>query len=64
MRYTRVSACNRIATGRKMQHDFEVLDTKGALAFTQKRFNELHFNSTADHRGLQGFRRIEAGPDG
>jgi predicted dehydrogenase len=54
---------NWIATGRKMQHDFEVFGTKGALAFTQERFNELHFYSTADHRRRQGFRRIEAGPD-
>ena len=54
---------NWIATGRKMQHAFEVFGTKGALVFTQERFNELHFYSTADHRGRQGFRRIEAGPD-
>jgi predicted dehydrogenase len=54
---------NWIATGRKMQHDFEVYGTKGALAFTQERFNELQFFSTDDRRGRQGFRRIEAGPD-
>jgi len=54
---------NWIATGRKMQHDFEVYGTKGALAYTQERFNELHFFSTADARGRQGFRRIEAAPD-
>ncbi len=54
---------NWIATGRKMQHDFEVYGTKGALAFTQERFNELHFFSTDDRQGRQGFRRIEAGPD-
>jgi predicted dehydrogenase len=54
---------NWIATGRKMQHDFEVYGTTGALAFSQERFNELHFFSTADARGRQGFRRIEAGPD-
>jgi predicted dehydrogenase len=54
---------NWIATGRKMQHDFEVYGTKGALAFTQERFNELHFFSTEDRLGRQGFRRIEAGPD-
>jgi predicted dehydrogenase len=54
---------NWIATGRKMQHDFEVHGTKGALSFSQERFNELHFFSTADARGRQGFRRIEAGPD-
>jgi predicted dehydrogenase len=46
-----------------MQRDFEVFGTKGALAFTQERFEELHFYSTADHHGRQGFRRIEAGPD-
>ncbi len=54
---------NWIATGRKMQHDFEVYGTKGALAFSQERFNELHFFSCEDGRGRQGFRRIEAGPD-
>ena len=54
---------NWIATGRKMQHDFEIYGTKGALAFSQERFNELHFFSTDDARGRQGFRRIEAGPD-
>ncbi len=54
---------NWIATGRKMQHDFEVYGTKGALAFTQERFNELHFFTTENRRGRQGFRRIEAAPD-
>ena len=54
---------NWIATGRKMQHDFEVYGTKGALAFSQERFSELHFFSTQDRRGRQGFRRIEAAPD-
>jgi len=54
---------NWIATGRKMQHDFEVYGTKGALFFTQERFNELHFYSAADEQGQRGFRRIEAGPD-
>ena len=54
---------NWIATGRKMQHDFEIYGTKGALVFTQERFNELHFYSTVDAQGRRGFRRIEAGPD-
>ena len=54
---------NWIATGRKMQHDFEVYGTKGALAFSQEHFSELHFFSTDDRRGRQGFRRIEAAPD-
>ncbi|API57739.1 1-carboxy-3-chloro-3,4-dihydroxycyclo hexa-1,5-diene dehydrogenase (plasmid) [Rhizobium leguminosarum] len=54
---------NWIATGRKMQHDFEVYGTKGALAFSQEQFNVLHYFDTADATGRQGFRRIEAGPD-
>ena len=54
---------NWIATGRKMQHDFEIYGTKGALAFSQEHFNVLHYFSTADAKGRQGFRRIEAGPD-
>lgn len=52
-----------IAMGRKMQHDFEVYGAKGALAFSQERFNELHFYSAGDATGRRGFRRIEAGPD-
>ncbi len=54
---------NWIATGRKMQHDFEVYGSKGALSFTGERLNELHFYSTDDKSGRQGFRRIEASPD-
>lgn len=54
---------NWIATGRKMQHDFEVYGTKGALAFSQEHFNVLNFFSTSDAKGRQGFRRIEAAPD-
>jgi predicted dehydrogenase len=54
---------NWIANGRKMQHDFEVYGTKGALAFSQEHFNVLNYFSTADAKGRQGFRRIEAGPD-
>ncbi len=54
---------NWIATGRKMQHDFEVHGSRGALVFTGERLNELHFYSTADPAGRRGFRRIEAAPD-
>lgn len=54
---------NWIATGRKMQHDFEVFGSRGALAFSQERFNELHFYAIDDRPGRRGFRRIEAGPD-
>ena len=52
-----------IAMGRKMQHDFEVYGSKGALSYSQERFNELHFYSATDDAGRRGFRRIEAGPE-
>ena len=52
-----------IAMGRKMQHDFEVYGSKGALLFSQERFNELHFYSAADPAGRRGFRRIDAGAE-
>ncbi len=52
-----------VAMGRTMQHDFEVYGTKGALLFTQERFNELHFYNADDPKGRRGFRRIEAGPE-
>jgi len=52
-----------VATGRKMQHDFEIYGTKGAIGFTQERFNELRFYDGDDKQGRRGFRRIEAGPD-
>lgn len=54
---------NWIATGRKMQHDFEVYGSKGSLFFTGERLNELHHFTVADATGRQGFRKIEAGPD-
>ncbi len=54
---------NWIATWRKIQHDFEVYCTKGSLAFSQENLNVLHYFSTSDAKGRQGFRRIEASPD-
>ena len=53
---------NWCATGRSMQHDFEVYGSKGAMHFSQERFNELHFYNANDKPGQRGFRRIEAGP--
>lgn len=52
-----------VAMGRKMQHDFEVHGTRGALLFTQERLNELHLYRADDPAGRRGFRRIEAGPE-
>jgi predicted dehydrogenase len=54
---------NWLSTGRKMQHDFEIYGSRGALHFSQERFNELHFYSADDPGGRRGFRRIETGPD-
>ena len=52
-----------LATGRKMQHDFEVHGTLGSISYSQERLNELHFFSRKDNSGLQGFRKIEASPE-
>ena len=54
---------NWCATGRTMQHDFEVYGSRGALWFSQERFNELHFFDGRDAKGRRGFRRIEAAPE-
>ena len=54
---------NWLATGRKMQHDFEIHGSKGALFFSQERLNELHFYSLNDTIGRHGFRKIEAEPN-
>jgi len=52
-----------VTTGRTMQLGFEISGTKGALAFTQERMNELLFYSAAELRSRRGFVRIEAGPE-
>ncbi|MDK2661526.1 Gfo/Idh/MocA family protein [Cupriavidus consociatus] len=53
---------NWVATGRKMQLEFEVYGTKGALHFSQERFNELHYYRAGTDPRTSGFSRIEAGP--
>jgi predicted dehydrogenase len=53
---------NWVATGRKMQLGFEITGSKGALAFSQERFNELHWYKQGGDGRQQGFTRIEAGP--
>ena len=52
-----------IAHGRKMQIEFEVVGSKGALAFTQERFNELRLYQAQGETSRNGFRTIVAGPD-
>lgn len=50
-----------IATGRKMGLGFEISGTRGSLAFTQERFNELQFYR-AGEGPRSGFTTIMAGP--
>ena len=54
---------NWVATGRKMQHDFDVYGSKGSLFFTGERLNELHHFSVDAKTGRQGFTKIEAAPE-
>lgn len=51
---------NWAATARTMDLSFEITGTKGAVAFTQERMNELLIWSGAP--GRSGYTRIEAGP--
>ncbi len=51
-----------VTTGRKMQLGFELTGTKGSLVFTQEHFNELLYYKAGGDPRLQGFTRIEAGP--
>lgn len=53
---------NWAATGRTMDLSFEVNGTKGAIAFSQERMNELLVWKSGE-AGRAGFTRIEAGPD-
>jgi len=53
---------NWAATGRTMQLEFEITGSKGAIAFTQERMNELRLHKPSA-RGRDGFTRIEAGPE-
>ena len=51
---------NWAATGRTMDLSFEVTGSKGAVAFSQERMNELRVYEGSGARA--GYRRIEAGP--
>ena len=52
-----------VATGRKMQLAYEITGTRGSLAFTQERFNELKLHTPGQPRGREGYKTITAGPD-
>lgn len=51
---------NWAATGRTMDLSFEITGTKGAIAFTQERMNELMIWSGSGAQA--GYRKIESGP--
>jgi predicted dehydrogenase len=51
-----------VATGRKMQLGFELVGTRGSLAFTQERLNELLYYRAGGDARHAGYIRIEAGP--
>ncbi len=46
-----------------MDLSFEVTGTRGAIAFSQERMNELLLANGDAPAGREGFRRIESGPD-
>lgn len=51
-----------VATGRKMQLAFEVTGTRGSLAFTQERMNELRVFGPGQPPSREGYKTITAGP--
>lgn len=53
---------NWVATGRKLQHVFEVYGSEGALVCDFETMNELHFYDAGSASNLSGFRRILTGP--
>ncbi len=52
-----------VASGRKMQHGFEVYGTKGGLSCDLEQMNELHFFDATTTASRAGYRRILAGPE-
>ncbi len=54
---------NWSATGRKMQHDFEIYGTKGSIVFSQERMNEIRLFRAGEDIRTRGFTTIWAGPE-
>jgi predicted dehydrogenase len=54
---------SRSAWGRKNKLDWEVHGTKGMIAFSQERLNELHLYVNEGAGSEQGFRTILTGPE-
>lgn len=55
-------ATSRVAWGRKNGFDFEVFGTRGAIRFTEERFNELQLLVAGEPDDRNGFRTILTGP--
>ncbi|MFO1056202.1 MAG: Gfo/Idh/MocA family oxidoreductase [Dongiaceae bacterium] len=52
-----------VACGRKMQLAWEITGSRGSLAFTQERLNELQLYTAGQPKGREGYKTIASGPD-
>lgn len=52
-----------MATGRKMQLAYEITGTKGSLAFTQERMNELRLYAAGQKPGREGYKTLVTDPN-
>src|SRR5262249_38259228 len=52
-----------VATGRKMQLAYEITGSKGSLAFTQERMNELKLYTAGQKPGREGYKTVVADPN-
>jgi predicted dehydrogenase len=52
-----------VTTGRKMQLAYEIAGTKGSLAFTQERMNELRLYTAGQKPGREGYKTIATDPN-
>jgi predicted dehydrogenase len=52
-----------VQTGRKMQLAYEIAGTKGSLAFTQERMNELRLYTVGQKPGREGYKTIATDPN-
>jgi predicted dehydrogenase len=52
-----------VQAGRKMQLAYEITGTRGSLAFSQERMNELHFYAAGQKPGREGYKTLVADPN-
>lgn len=53
---------SRVQAGRKMGLTYEIVGTRGAIAFDQERMSELKFYNAADPAGRRGYRTLLSEP--